>query len=71
VLAEVEAGFDLLVSLLTKVSVSLVLDMVEGLPQHSPYYFLKDKLLLAHQLTNFQRIANLHNMEPLGAKKPS
>jgi hypothetical protein len=35
-----QARFDLLVSLLSKGSIGLVLDIVEGLPQHKLYLLL-------------------------------
>lgn len=63
--------FDLLVSSLTKEVVSLVLDIVEFPPDHMPYTALKQRLLASHQLTDYQRIARLHKMEPMGGRKPS
>ncbi len=65
------ARFDLFVSSLTKESVRLVQDFVKNPPLLQPYSFLKDKLLAAHQHTDYQRIAHRHKMGPLGARKPS
>jgi hypothetical protein len=66
-----QARFDLLVSSLTKETVSLVLDLVEFPPEVRPYTALKQRLLASHQLTDYQRIAQLHKLEPMGARKPS
>ena len=62
--------FDLLLSSLTKESLSTVMDVVERPDLLQPYTVLKDRLLAAHQLTDFQRIARLHQLEPLGARRP-
>jgi hypothetical protein len=45
---------------LTKEAVSPVLDVVEHPPEHLPF-----------RLTDYQKIAALHKMEPLGGRKPS
>ncbi len=60
-----------MVSALTKEAVSLVLDVVEHPPERFPYTALKQSLLDSHQLTDYQKIAALHKMEPLGSRKPS
>jgi hypothetical protein len=66
-----QTKYDYLVSALTKEAVSLVLDGVEHPPERLPYSALKQSLLDSHQLSDYQRIAALHKMEPLGGRKPS
>jgi hypothetical protein len=70
-IADELAKFDFLVSSLTKESVRLVLDLVETPPEENPYTALKERLLSSHQLTNFQKIEKLHQLDNLGARKPS
>jgi hypothetical protein len=48
-----------------------MLDIVESPPQQQPYLVLKNRMLSAHQLTDYQKIVQLHKMEPLGGRKPS
>jgi hypothetical protein len=48
-------------------AISIILDVVE----HHPYMALKQSPLDSHQLTDYQKIAALHKMEPLGGSKPS
>jgi uncharacterized membrane protein YgcG len=66
-----QTRYDYLVSALTKEAVSLVLYVVEHPPERLPYTALKQSLLDSHQLSDYQRIAALHKMEPLGGRKPS
>jgi hypothetical protein len=66
-----QTRYDYLVSALTKEAVSLVLDIVEHPPERLPSTTLKQNLLDSHQLTDYQKIAALHKMEPLGGRKPS
>ena len=66
-----QSKYDHLVSALTKEAVSLVLDVVEHPPEDRPYSALKQSLLDSHQLTDYQKIAALHKMEPLGGRRPS
>jgi hypothetical protein len=66
-----QTRYDYLVSALTKEAVSLVLDVVEHPPERLPYSALKQSLLDSHQLSDYQKIAALHKMEPLGGRKPS
>jgi hypothetical protein len=47
------------------------MDVIERPDLLQPYTVLKDRLLATHQLSDYQRIARLHKMEPLGARKPS
>jgi hypothetical protein len=37
----------------------------------TPYTVLKSRLLSSHELTVFQKIEQLHKVEPLGARRPS
>jgi hypothetical protein len=63
--------FNYLVYSLPKESVRLVLDLVETPPEDDPYTALKARLLSSQQLTNFQKIEQLHQMGNLGDRKPS
>jgi len=63
--------FDLLINALPKESTSLVIDIIENPPATEPYAALKQRLLSAHQLTDYQKIAKLLKMEPLGGRRPS
>jgi hypothetical protein len=63
--------FDILLSALSKEALSSVLDVIERPDLLNPYTVLRDRLLSAHQLTDYQKIARLHKMEPLGARRPS
>jgi hypothetical protein len=40
-------------------------------PERLPYMALKQGLLDSHQLTDYQKIAPVQKMEPLGGRKPS
>ncbi len=66
-----QTRYDYLVSALTKKAISLILDIVGHPPERLPYSALKQSLLDSHQLSDYQRIAALHKMEPLGSRKPS
>jgi hypothetical protein len=57
----VQTRYDYLVLALTKLAVSLVLDVVEHPPEQLQYTALKQSLLDSHQLTDNQKIAALHN----------
>jgi hypothetical protein len=63
--------FDLVVGSLSRNSIRQVLDVVEAPHAETPYTSLKERLLLSHELTDFQRIERLFQMEMLGARKPS
>jgi hypothetical protein len=57
---------------LPEVTVCLIADLVEADPlPENPYTELRRRLLAAHQLTDIQRVEQLHNLPPLGAQKPS
>jgi NADPH-dependent ferric siderophore reductase len=62
-----QTRYDYLVSALTKETVSLVLDVVEHPPEQLP----QAESARFAQLTDYQKIAALHKMEPLGGRKPS
>jgi hypothetical protein len=47
------------------------LDLLENPDEQAPYSALKEKLLSSHELTNFERIEKLFQMEPLGGRKPT
>ena len=66
-----QAKFDQLVGSLNKESIGRVLDLVEHPPIVTPYSVLKQRLLEAHQLTDYQKVDQLLKMEALGARKPS
>jgi hypothetical protein len=63
--------YDHLVGALPRASVRLVLDLLENPDEQAPYSALKEKLLSSHELTNFERIEKLFQMEPLGGRKPT
>ncbi len=52
-------------------SVRLVSHVLEHPPAVQAYSALKQLLLSTHQLTPYQRMEQLFNVEPLGARKPS
>ena len=57
---------------LPEATVCLIADLVEADPlPANPYTELRRRLLAAHQLTDIQRVEQLHNLPPLGAQKPS
>ena len=66
-----QVKFDLLVNALPEASSSLAVDVIERPPAAYPYTALKHRLLSAHELTDYQKIARLHKMEPLGGRRPS
>jgi hypothetical protein len=66
-----QTRYEYLVSALTKEDISLVLVVVDHPPERLPYTAHKQSLLDSHQLTDYQKIAALHKMEPLGGRKPS
>jgi hypothetical protein len=56
---------------LPETTVDLIADLVEGALPEDPYEQLKARLLLAHQLTDYQKVEKLSQIPPLGAQKPS
>jgi hypothetical protein len=63
--------FDHVVNALPKESLRVVLDLVTHPPEDNPYTAIKDRLCAAHQLTDFQRVEKLFQMDSLGGRKPS
>jgi hypothetical protein len=63
--------FDLVVNALPKESLRMVLDLITDPPEDLPYTEIKERLSSSHQLTDFQRVEKLHNMDSLGGRKPS
>jgi hypothetical protein len=63
--------FDLVVSSLPRDSIRQVIDVLERPHAETPYTVLKKRLLSSHELTVFQKIEQLHKVEPLGARRPS
>jgi len=70
-ITEEQYKYDLLANSLTKESSSLAVDIIENPPLSYPYTTLKQRLLSAHQLTDYQKIAQLLKMGPLGGRRPS
>jgi hypothetical protein len=64
-----QTRYGYLLSALTKEAVSLIPHVVKHPPEHHPYSALKQSLLDSHELTDYQKIAALHKMEPLGGSK--
>jgi hypothetical protein len=57
--------------LLPRTSYRLVSHLVEGVPTENSYNLIKEALMQAHQLSDYQRVELLSKVEPLGARKPS
>ena len=66
------AKFFNVLTALPETTVSLIADLVEANPlPENAFQALKDRLLVAHQLTDIQRVEQLHALPPLGAQRPS
>jgi hypothetical protein len=73
-LRRVTSGVDRYCHVLTtlpRTSYRLVSHLVEDVPTEDSYQHLKDALLSAHTLSDYQRVELLSKVEPLGARKPS
>jgi hypothetical protein len=71
-IADEESRFFNCLHALPEATVSLITDLVEADPLPvNPYMELCRRLLAAHQLTDIQRVEQLHNLPPLVAQKPS
>jgi hypothetical protein len=71
-IADEESRFFNCLHALPETTVSLIADLVEADPlPANPYTELRRRLLAAHQLSDIQRVEQLHNLPPLGAQKPS
>jgi hypothetical protein len=58
--------FDNVVNALPKESLRTVLDLITDPPEDDPYQQLKDCLCQSHQLTEFQCVEKLHQLDSLG-----
>ncbi len=45
-----------------------MLDLIKDLGEDDPYQQLKDRLCQSHQLTQFQWVEKLHQMDTLGGR---
>jgi hypothetical protein len=63
--------FDLLVSSLPRDSIRQVIDVVAAMDETAPYTVLKERLLSSHELSDFQKIERLFQMDMLARRKPS
>ncbi len=63
--------FDHVINALPKKSLRTVLDLITDPPEEDPYQQLKDRLCQSHQLTEFQHVEKLHQLDSLGGRKPS
>jgi hypothetical protein len=63
--------FDHVVNALPKESLRTVLDLITDTQEDNPYQQLKDRLCQSHQLTEFQPVEKLHQLDSLGGRKPS
>jgi hypothetical protein len=71
-IADKESRFFNCLHALPEATVSLIADLVEADPlPANPYTDLRRGLLAAHQLTEIQRVEQLHNLPPLPAQKLS
>lgn len=73
-LRRVTSGIDKYCHVLTtlpRTSYRLVSHLVEGVPTEDSYDQIKEALLQAHQLSDYQRVELLSKVEPLGARKPT
>jgi hypothetical protein len=71
-IADEESRFFNCLHALPERTVSLIANLVEADPlPANPYAELRRRLLAAHQLTDIQRVEQLHNLPPLAAQKPS
>jgi hypothetical protein len=65
------ARYCLVVGALPHDSLRRVADIVETPPQDTPYTTIKQRLLGAHQMTDYQRAEKLYLSPPIGDRKPS
>ncbi len=56
---------------LPKKSLGTMLDLISDPPEEDLYQQFKDRLYETHQLTDFQHVEKLHQMDSLGGRKPS
>jgi hypothetical protein len=73
-LRRVTSGVDRYCHVLTTLprsSYRLISHLVEDIPSEESYTVLKEALMQAHQLSDYQRVELLSKVEPLGNRKPS
>jgi hypothetical protein len=73
-LRRVTSGEDKYCHMLTTLprsSYRLISHLVEDIPSEESYIVLKEALMQAHQLSDYQRVELLSKVEPLGSRKPS
>jgi hypothetical protein len=73
-LRRVSSGVDWYCHMLTTLprsSYRLISHLVEDVPFEESYILLKEALMQAHQLSDYQRVELLSKVEPLGNRKPS
>jgi hypothetical protein len=73
-LRRIMSGIDRYCHVLTtlpRTSYRLVSHLVEGVPTEDSYNLIKEALLQAHQLSDYQRVELLSKVEPHGARKLS
>jgi hypothetical protein len=73
-LRRVTSGVDRYCHVLTTLPCSsyrLISHLVEDIPSEESYTVLKEALMQAHQLSDYQRVELLSKVEPLGSRKPS
>lgn len=63
--------FDHVLSALPADMVSQVLDIVEAVPEDTPYTYFKQQLLEDYQLSDYEKFDMLMKMEAMGGRKPS
>jgi hypothetical protein len=56
---------------LPEATINLIADLVEGEVPEDAYDQLRARLNAAHQLTDYQKVEQLHALPPLGGRKPS
>ena len=62
---------DHLLAALPEEVLAQVMDVIEDLPEDTPYTTLKERLLETHTLSNFEKLELLFKAGQLGARKPS
>jgi hypothetical protein len=62
---------DHLLAALPEEVLAQVMDVIEDLPEDTPYFTLKERLLETHTLSNFEKLEQLFKSGQLGARKPS
>jgi hypothetical protein len=61
---------DYLLSALPEEILAPVMDVLEDLPEDTPYSTLKERLLKTHTLSNFEKLEQLFKTGQLGAREP-